>query len=538
MLEIKNLHAEIDGKSILNGLNLTVPTGEVAAIMGPNGSGKSTLSYVLAGKADYEVTQGEVLLDGENILELAPEERAARGVFLAFQYPLEIPGVATMTFLKAALNAQRKARGDDELLTPDFMKRVRSAAAQLQIPQDMLKRALNVGFSGGEKKRMEILQMALLEPSFCILDETDSGLDIDALRIVAGGVNALRLPDRAFLVITHYQRLLNHIVPDSVHVMAGGRIVRSGGPELALELEANGYADYRQQDAAEEGGMAAELKIVRTPAEEALTQRFPALKGALPGDAKVLRLREAAFDLIARRGLPHRRVEEWKYTDLRALMREAAPFAEKPSSAEIAAAFNGARAFAKVDALRLTLVNGHFVPELSDLQAPAGVEIVPLGEGLAAGHPLLASLGPVEAARENAAYALNTAFMNDGLLIRVAAGTEVETLLHLRFVNDGSAAFATATRVLAVVEEGASITLIESHEGTGDAAHQLNDVVEIVARDRASLTHVRLNAEGPNALALSTLTAKLGREVSLYTVNVVAGAAVSRHQIFLTYAGE
>src|SRR3954470_1244894 len=284
--------------------------------------------------------------------------------------------------------------------------------------------------------------------------------------------------------------------------------------------------------------MASELKIVRTPAEEALTQRFPALKGALPGDAKVLRLREAAFDLIARRGLPHRRVEEWKYTDLRALMREAAPFAEKPSSAEIAATFNGARAFAKVDALRLTLVNGHFVPALSDGQASAGVEIAPLGEALASGHPLLASLGPVEAARENAAYALNTAFMNDGVLIRVRAGTAVERPLHLRFVNDGLAAFATATRVLVVLEEGASIALIESHEGTGEAAHQLNDVVEIVARDRASLTHVRLNAEGPNALALSTLTAKLGREVSLDTLNVAAGAAVSRHQILLTYAGE
>jgi Fe-S cluster assembly ATP-binding protein len=251
MLEIKNLTVRIDDKTILDGLNLTVNKGEVAAIMGPNGSGKSTLSYVIAGKADYEVLEGEILLDGENLLEMGPDERAAKGVFLAFQYPLEIPGVATMTFLKAALNAQRKARGESELTTPDLMRRVNAAAQKLQIPRDMLKRGLNVGFSGGEKKRMEILQMALLEPSFCILDETDSGLDIDALRIVADGVNALRSADRAFLVITHYQRLLNHIVPDSVHVMAGGRIVRSGGPELALELEANGYADYRQQDAAE-----------------------------------------------------------------------------------------------------------------------------------------------------------------------------------------------------------------------------------------------------------------------------------------------
>jgi Fe-S cluster assembly ATP-binding protein len=250
MLEIKNLVVQIEDKRILNGLDLTVNRGEVAAIMGPNGSGKSTLSYVIAGKEDYEILDGEILLDGENVLDMEPSERAARGLFLAFQYPLEIPGVATMTFLKAALNAQRRARGESELTTPDFIKRVNAAAQQLEVPRDMLKRALNVGFSGGEKKRMEILQMALFRPTFCILDETDSGLDIDALRIVADGVNALRSSDRAFLVITHYQRLLNHIVPDTVHVMANGRIVRSGGPELALELEASGYADYRQQNEA------------------------------------------------------------------------------------------------------------------------------------------------------------------------------------------------------------------------------------------------------------------------------------------------
>jgi Fe-S cluster assembly ATP-binding protein len=250
MLEIKNLTVQIEDKHILNGLTLTVNKGEVAAIMGPNGSGKSTLSYVLAGKEDYEVLDGEVLLDGQNLLEMEPDQRAAAGVFLAFQYPLEIPGVATMTFLKAALNAQRKSRGEDELTTPDFIKRVNAAAQKLEIPKDMLKRALNVGFSGGEKKRMEILQMALLEPAFCILDETDSGLDIDALRIVSEGVNALRSPDRSFLVITHYQRLLNYIVPDTVHVMAHGRIARSGGKELAQELEANGYADYREPEAA------------------------------------------------------------------------------------------------------------------------------------------------------------------------------------------------------------------------------------------------------------------------------------------------
>lgn len=246
MLEIRNLHVAIeDGtKKILNGLNLKIADGEVAAIMGPNGSGKSTLSYVIAGKDDYEVQEGEILLDGKNLLEMEPDERAAAGVFLAFQYPLEIPGVATMTFLKAALNAQRKSRGEEELTTPDFMRRVKAGAEKLGIPQDMLKRGLNVGFSGGEKKRMEILQMALLEPTIGILDETDSGLDIDALKIVSEGVNALRSTKRSFLVITHYQRLLNYIVPDTVHVMSKGKIVRTGGKELALELEANGYADY------------------------------------------------------------------------------------------------------------------------------------------------------------------------------------------------------------------------------------------------------------------------------------------------------
>jgi len=244
MLEIKNLHAEVDGQQILRGIDLTVRPGEVHAIMGPNGSGKSTLSYVLAGKDDYEITEGAVTYLGEDLLEMEPDERAAAGVFLAFQYPIEIPGVGTMTFLRTSLNAQRKKRGEPELTTPEFMRLVRETAARLNITQDMLKRPLNVGFSGGEKKRNEILQMALLQPKLCLMDETDSGLDIDALRVVADGVNALRSPDRAFVVITHYQRLLNYIVPDYVHVMSRGRIARSGGKELALELEERGYADY------------------------------------------------------------------------------------------------------------------------------------------------------------------------------------------------------------------------------------------------------------------------------------------------------
>lgn len=244
MLEIRNLHARIaeSGIEIIRGLNLTVKAGEVAAIMGPNGSGKSTLSYIIAGRDDYEVTEGDILYNGESILEMDPAERASKGVFLAFQYPMEIPGVATMEFLKVAMNSQRKARGEPELKVPEFIKRVKEEAASLDIDFAMLKRPLNVGFSGGEKKRAEILQMKLLQPSLCVLDETDSGLDIDALKIVADGVNALRSPDRAVVVITHYQRLLDLIVPDTVHVLYKGQVIKSGEKELALELEKNGYA--------------------------------------------------------------------------------------------------------------------------------------------------------------------------------------------------------------------------------------------------------------------------------------------------------
>jgi Fe-S cluster assembly ATP-binding protein len=245
MLEIKNLKVSLEeeDKQILNGVDLTVNAGKVHAIMGPNGSGKSTLSYVLSGRDGYEVTDGSAHLSGEDILDMEPEERAAAGLFLAFQYPVEIPGVGNMTFLRTAVNGQRKARGQEEMSAADFLKQVRAKAKSLKIDADMLKRPVNVGFSGGEKKRNEILQMAMLEPKMCILDETDSGLDVDAMKLVAEGVNALRDEGRAFLVITHYQRLLDHIKPDLVHIMADGRIVKTGGPELALEVENNGYAD-------------------------------------------------------------------------------------------------------------------------------------------------------------------------------------------------------------------------------------------------------------------------------------------------------
>jgi Fe-S cluster assembly ATP-binding protein len=244
LLEIKNLHAAVDGTEILKGIDLSVNAGEVHAIMGPNGSGKSTLSYTLAGREGYEPSEGSVTYDGKDLLAMAPEERACEGLFLAFQYPVELPGVGGTTFLKQALNSRRKYRGEDELDAMEFVKELRAKAKALNMPDEMLKRPVNVGFSGGEKKRNETLQMAVLEPRLAILDETDSGLDIDALKIVADGVNKLRSPDRAFVVITHYQRLLDYIVPDHVHVLSKGRIVKSGGKELAQELEANGYADY------------------------------------------------------------------------------------------------------------------------------------------------------------------------------------------------------------------------------------------------------------------------------------------------------
>ena len=251
MLEIKNLHVKLEeeDKVILKGVNLSVGAGEVHAIMGPNGSGKSTLSYVLAGRAGYEVTQGSALLGGEELLDLDPEIRAAKGLFLAFQYPVEIPGVGNMTFLRTALNAQRKVRGEDEISAGEFLKLVREKAKDLQIDAEMMKRPVNVGFSGGEKKRNEILQMAMLAPKMCILDETDSGLDVDAMKLVSQGVNALRDVGRSFLVITHYQRLLDHITPDFVHIMSNGRIIKTGGPDLALEVEKNGYSDILSEEA-------------------------------------------------------------------------------------------------------------------------------------------------------------------------------------------------------------------------------------------------------------------------------------------------
>ena len=336
LLEVKNLHVEIDGKEILKGLNLTINAGEVHAIMGPNGSGKSTLAYVLAGKDGYEPTAGEVTLDGKNIFDMSTDERAAAGLFLAFQYPLEIPGVATMTFLRTALNAQRKKRGEAELSTPEFLKKVREVAKELGIGQDMLRRGVNVGFSGGEKKRNEILQMALLEPRLAVLDETDSGLDIDALKIVSEGVNRLRGPKR--IVCGHHPLSAAaqlHRARCSARPFGRphcqnrrqGFGARTRGARLRRVSGRSGGVSPRDMNAM------AELKVIKTAAETALAQEFAQARGRLPGAGAIADQRAAAFDLFAREGLPHRRVEEWKYTDLRALMREAKPLAGPPDAA-------------------------------------------------------------------------------------------------------------------------------------------------------------------------------------------------------------
>ena len=481
MLEVKNLSVSIHGKPILEGLDLTVKAGEVAAIMGPNGSGKSTLSYVIAGKPDYEVTGGEVLLDGENILELEPDERAAKGVFLAFQYPIEIPGVATMTFLKAALNAQRRARGEER---SDDARLHARGARRGRAPEDRSGDAasapLNVGFSGGEKKRMEILQMALLEPRLAILDETDSGLDIDALRIVADGVNALRDPNRAFLVITHYQRLLDYIRPDIVHVMAKGRIVKSGGPELALELERNGYRDYaatRREDA-----MTAASRHAKTAAETTLAEQFAALaRRATRTDARRLP------PLSRPTGLPTRRDEAWHYTDLRAAMRERGAARAGARRAAIAAAreLSATRApvgDARLVARRWPLRRGTLRPRrrracsprsLGEIASPAGADadaVVALNDALPPGGCADGRRGR-QAGRARSRSSISRAPTRRGRSIRASrsrsaparARAFVETL-HRRGAGD-AAQCADDDRASATGAQLAHVSLIEDDAG-------------------------------------------------------------------------
>ena len=439
--------------------------------MGPNGSGKSTLAYVLAGKADYDVTEGEVLLDGEDILAMAPDERAAKGLFLAFQYPLEIPGVATMTFLRTALNAQRKKRGEAELPTPEFIKRVREVAGKLGIDQDMLRRGVNVGFSGGEKKRNEILQMALLEPRLCVLDETDSGLDIDALKVVSEGVNRLRSPDRAFVVITHYQRLLDYIVPDVVHVLSKGRIVKTGGKELALELEATRLrrnTRTRRRERCDERRGPPDQDCGRDRAGERISRTA---KRALPGAAAVAALREAAFRRFdarraaapARRGVEIHRPAR---ADARcqAARRRARCGGEGARQAGAGALLGGDRgARASCSSTARSCRNCPISPAWK----PAS-PIRSMAQALAGGDPqLVAHLGKL-VPTDDVAVALNTAFMGDGAVIRVARGRDARAAdpSRLRAMPARSRP-RCSSRSLVVIEKGARAMLVESHEGAG-----------------------------------------------------------------------
>ncbi len=514
MLKITNLHAEIEGKAILNGIDLEIPDGEVHAIMGPNGSGKSTLSYVLAGRDDYEVTAGDIALDGESLIGLEPDERAARGLFLAFQYPLEIPGVSTMTFLKAAVDAQRKRRGEPELKPGDFLKSVRAAAKTLGVSDEMLKRSLNVGFSGGEKKRMEILQMTLFEPRFCVLDETDSGLDIDALRIVSEGVNALRAKGRSMLVITHYQRLLDYIVPDRVHVLAKGRIVHSGTKELASETRGVGLRRVPRGRL-----MSANVRSLRTPAEEGLIQAL----GELPSSPA----RDRALGLVSDGGLPHRRVEQWKYFDLRAMMRDARSAATAPEAAARQKAIAAPVPFKGLSATAILFVDGYRIADLPQ-GLEAGLTIRPLDGA--------ADLGRLSSERADTVVALAEAFTRDGVVIEVAADASIETPILLDFQASG-ASLAATPRVLVSLGAGASLHLIEAHRGTV-GAYQVNALTEISIGDGARLDHVKLQAQSAEAIHLSSAFVDLGARAAYHGFALEEGGAQCRRQTFVRYSGE
>ena len=520
MLEIKDLRVEVDGKTILDGLDLSVGSGEVHAIMGPNGSGKSTLAYVLAGKPEYKVTGGGILYDGEDLLQMEPDKRAAAGVFLAFQYPVEIPGVGTMTFLRTALNAQRKARGEPELTTPDFMRFVRETSARLGITQDMLRRPLNVGFSGGEKKRNEILQMSLLAPRLCVMDETDSGLDIDALRVVAEGVNALRSPERSFVVITHYQRLLDYIVPDFVHVMSRGKIVALGRQGAGARARRARLRRLRRR-----GGVMAELPTrIRTRAEDALARHF----ASLAGDDPIYDIRATAFDAFMEKGLPHRRVEDWKYTDLRSLMSDAPGPAAPAKPDEAKTALARADIFAAIDRARIVFVNGHFVPPLSDMAGlEKDLEFASLGRFLLDGGAILdRSLDPAEAP----VFALNSAFVRDGAVVRIRDGAKLSRPLELVHVFAGSEPGLQTLRHQVSVGAGAEGTILQSFAGPDGVAYHTNVVTEIHLGDGANIRWITAQEEGSEAIHLALLLPRIGARCALRSVRLRCGWAGLAHR--------
>ncbi len=513
MLEIKNLRARVGSKEILKGIDLSVGTGEVHAIMGPNGSGKSTLAGVLAGRPEYEVTDGSVTYLGRDLLDLAPEERAREGIFLAFQYPVEIPGVNNAYFLKAALNAVRKHRGESELDAIEFMTLVRARMKLLDMDQALMNRPVNEGFSGGEKKRNEIFQMAVLEPTLAILDETDSGLDIDALKVVANGVNALRSPDRSAIVVTHYQRLLDYIVPDFVHVLSDGRIVKSGGKDLALELEERGYG-WLETVAQDRGlraqGTEAERRWQRrlTPTWRPTTASRPRAGTSRRGSATCGAAAAAAFGKL---GFPTTKQEEWRFTNV-------APIAEtRFVPAPPAAVAQEAASRFVVPGLGgpvLTFVNGRFAPRLSSPGAPlAGVTAVSLAEAIVQDP---ASLQPHFGRHTDVTTrpfaALNTALFEDGALISVADNAVLGEAIQLIFLSTVTPAPAVShPRVLVVLGRNSQARVVETFAAIGPARGFTNAVTEIVVGDGAVLEHHRLQRESLTAFHIGHTQFQLGR---------------------------
>ena len=508
LLEIKNLHVEVDGKKILNGLDLTVEKGTVHAIMGPNGSGKSTLAHVLAGKAGYDVTEGQVLFNGEDIVGMAPDERAAKGMFLAFQYPLEIPGVATMTFLRTALNAQRRKRGEPELQVPEFMKRVTALAGKLGIDREMLRRAVNVGFSGGEKKRNEILQMALLEPQALRARR-------DRFRPRHRRAEG-RVRGRQPAALARARLRGDHALSAAARLHRARHRPRAvQGPHRQDRRQGTG-AGARGQPATRstrtrrresESKMNAEIHPIKTAAETGLAESFAAVRERLPGNGALADMRAQAFRRFAAEGLPHRRVEEWKYTDLRALMRDAKPLAGSAGCGrEGAGRERGRDAGGESRRAASCSSTAPSCLSLSDLAAlEPGLTIRSMAQALAAGDPLIARhLGKV-VPTDNVAVALNTAFMGDGALIDVAPGTALARPIHLVFVNGGARPASVFMRSLVVVGEGARAMLVESHEGlSAGADYQVNVALDLVVGDEAHVDHVKVTGAGAGALHVSS----------------------------------
>ncbi len=538
MLEIINLHAKVGDNEILRGVDLKVAAGEVHAIMGPNGSGKSTLAHVLAGRPGYTVTAGEVRYKGKDLLALSPEERAREGVFLAFQYPVEIPGVSNVYFLKAALNAIRKHRNLPELDAIDFLNLVKEKSKVVEIDDSLVKRPVNEGFSGGEKKRNEIFQMAILDPALAILDETDSGLDIDALRIVATGVNELRDRERAMIVVTHYQRLLDYIIPDFVHVLVEGRIVRSGGKEMALELEAKGYALAR------EGARRSARALMSPVAEEKDVFRasIEALGAARRGDepAWLEALRRAARKRFDERPLPTTRDEAWRFTSVAPILRTAfrAPV-EGPRSGAAECMLAGLR-IADHRGPEIVFVNGRHAPEISTTGTSEGVEVLSLREALArAPQRLEPHLGRVSGTDRNVFADLNAATADDGAVVLVAPGRRAVEPIHVLFLatSPGGARTVSHPRTLIVTGRGSEATVVESYGGPPGESYLVNAVTEIVVEDGAGLHHVRLQREGVDGFHLATTAAVLGRDARLSSHSVSLGAALSRHDLRILLSG-